>query len=210
MSMEINHPPPTTTSLGGSNAPAAPAKPADPAKKPAPAEVNETAPVDQQPAADADAAVTPPGAQPWAEVPAVLHGDLPAALALDIALAFVAPELAAGGKTPDDDEVVNPWSRPMGLSAGNNMLRFLYLDEEIGWVYKIPNDAWWTGRQTTALEDAGPAHEAAEQKKKLSGVTRRSKPVAPDAAEAPVTPVIPGPLSAEQAALLRERDLHRA
>ncbi|MEZ0265345.1 MAG: hypothetical protein ACAI43_11510, partial [Phycisphaerae bacterium] len=149
MSMEINHPPPTTTSLGGSSAPAAPSKPADPAKKTAAAEANEAGPVDPQPTAEAEA--TPVGSQPWAEVPAVLHGDLPAAVALDIALAFVAPELAAGGKTPAEDEVVNPWSRPMGLYAGNNMLRFLYLDEEIGWIFRIPNDAWHTGRMTTAL-----------------------------------------------------------
>jgi hypothetical protein len=49
-----------------------------------------------------------------------------------------------------------PWSRPLGIFAENRMLRFLYLDKVIGWVFQIRFDNWYAKTLPTADKDPQP------------------------------------------------------
>jgi len=136
-------------------------------------------PVEAAPPAEAE----PAAKDPWLGTPEQADPASMSNLNLTVlvaAAAAISAAEAAGIPVEDAkkevEEWVKPFSRPMGLDSDNRMLRFLYLDEQLGWVYRIPNDAWNTGRPTTALEDADPAEKIAQERKKLN-TPRKHDPI---------------------------------
>jgi len=130
-------------------------------------------PVEAAPETDATATK-----DPWLGTPE--QADPPSVANLNLTILVAAAALSAGveqvGQPKEEEVFEKPWSRPMGLDGDNRMLRFLYLDEQIGWVYRIPNDSWHTGRATTDLEDAGPAEKVAQERRKLA-IPRKHEPL---------------------------------
>jgi hypothetical protein len=106
-------------------------------------------------------AVVPAAEEPAKEVAAETPVAEQAAAVVTEPVAKPADPTVSGAIVAAVEAVIEelPWSKPLGLFADNRMLRFLYLDEVVGWVFRMPNNDWYSNQLTTADKDAPAADE---------------------------------------------------